>query len=70
MKVYPVAGRALRDPHTRRLVGPEGLEVGEHDALWAWLVDQGDAGLEPPPAVEEPEAPQGEAGHNDEGNPE
>lgn len=52
MRVYPAPGLMLRDPRTRQLVDPaEGVEVDEHDFVFAWLLAQGDARLAPPPAA-------------------
>lgn len=35
MKVYPVPGRAVRDPVTKHVLAEDGLEVSEHDIFWA-----------------------------------
>lgn len=35
MKVYPVPGRAVRDPVTKHVLTKAGLEVSEHDIFWA-----------------------------------
>jgi hypothetical protein len=35
MKVYPVPGRAVRDPVTKHVLTEDGLEVSEHDIFWA-----------------------------------
>lgn len=35
MKVYPVPGRAVRDPVTKHVLTEDGLEVSKHDIFWA-----------------------------------
>jgi hypothetical protein len=35
MMVYPVPGRAVRDPVTKRILTDEGLDVSVHDMFWA-----------------------------------
>lgn len=42
MMVYPVPGRAARDPVTKHVLTEAGLEVSEHDIFWARRVRDGD----------------------------
>lgn len=48
MKIFPPEGRDLRDPFTKQLVPADGIEVDDNNALWAWLIAQGDARTELP----------------------
>lgn len=58
MLVYPVAGRRVRCPVSKRPVPDEGLEVAEHDLFWARRLRDGDVSLEPPAAPDaEADAP-------------
>lgn len=62
MKVYPVPGRAVRDPVTKHVLTEDGLDVSEHDIFWARRVRDGDvtttvpastnAQVQPAPAIE------------------
>jgi len=48
MMVYPVAGRAVRDPRNFQLLPDEGREVPDGDAFWLRRLRDGDVTTEPP----------------------
>lgn len=50
MTVYPVPGRKVRDPVTKRVLTDEGLEVSIHDIFWAKRVRDGDVTTTAPAA--------------------
>jgi hypothetical protein len=52
MLVYPVNGRRVRCPVTRRPVPADGLTVPEHDMFWHRRLRDGDVTLEAPPVAE------------------
>lgn len=60
MMVYPVPGRAVRDPVTKHVLTEDGLEVSEHDIFWARRVRDGDV-TATAPKKEAPTETQGEA---------
>lgn len=66
MKVYPVPGRAVRDPVTKHVLTEDGLEVSEHDIFWARRIRDEDVTTTAPEKVEaatetKDEAPAAEA---------
>ena len=58
MRVYPVDGRKIRmlPPFHRRVIGPEGVEVDDHDLHYHRLIACGDLCREPPAAPDAPAA--------------
>ena len=61
MLVYPAKGLRVRDPATREFVPQAGLEVHEHDLLWARLIRDGAVTPQPPaPKVDAAAPPEGE----------
>jgi hypothetical protein len=51
MNVYPVPGRRIHDPETKRLLTAEGITVNEHSIFWARRVRDGDVTTTAPEAV-------------------
>lgn len=51
MYVYPAPDRLVRDPDSRRIVGPEGIDIDPTDPSWHRLLSDGDV-IADPPAVE------------------
>lgn len=51
MTVYPVPGRKVRDPVTKRVLTDEGLGVSIHDIFWARRVRDGDVTTTAPVAA-------------------
>ena len=48
MKIYPVEGRTVRDPHTREPVPAGGRTVSDFDPFWARRLRDGDVTRTPP----------------------
>jgi hypothetical protein len=69
MRVKPAAGLSVRDPLTKKLLPPEGIDVPDGDILWTKMHNDGDvviildaiAESAQPVAVEHVDAPEGEA---------
>jgi hypothetical protein len=59
MWVKPGQGLIVRDPRTKQLIGPQGVEVTEHELDFVRMLADGDV-VECDPPVEEPEAPPAE----------
>jgi uncharacterized membrane protein len=53
MKVYPVPGRAVRDPINMQLLPEEGREVSDNDPFWVRRLRDGDVTTEAPPPPEQ-----------------
>lgn len=51
MKIYPVEGRTVRDPHTREPVPVGGRTVSDFDPFWARRLRDGDVTKTPPKAT-------------------
>lgn len=48
MKIYPVAGRLIRDPVTgREITDPEGVMVPDNDPFWIRRLADGDVSDKP-----------------------
>jgi len=48
MMVYPVEGRAVRDPRNFQLLPAEGREVPDGDSFWLRRLRDGDVTSDPP----------------------
>jgi hypothetical protein len=53
MMVYPVEGRAVRDPRNFQLLPAEGREVPDGDSFWLRRLRDGDVTNEAPAAPDE-----------------
>ena len=42
MRVKPAPGLSVRDPATKKLLPPEGIEVDDNSILWTKMLNDGD----------------------------
>lgn len=42
MRVKPAPGLTVRDPDTKKLLPPEGIDVPDDSILWTKMLNQGD----------------------------
>jgi hypothetical protein len=62
MRVKPAPGLSVRDPATKKLLPPEGIDVPDNSILWTKMLNDGDvvsvSTTPPPPPPPEPKVEQ------------
>ncbi|TCK36725.1 uncharacterized protein DUF2635 [Paraburkholderia sp. BL8N3] len=59
MRVKPAPGLSVRNPETKQLLPPEGIEVPDDSVLWTKILNDGDVVEAPPewPPLTPPASP-------------